>query len=557
MAPDRTPTRNKPSPNTSNALVPVSSASTSTSNPTTRRVGRPLNIWIYFRRGVSNMFQAFCASENLPEQKKLSGIISQIWRLFSEDEKAPFMRLARELQIVHKIRHPDYTFRPRRKTEEEKREAREKKERRELVKQAKEAECAQQKKLKKLRASQKRVVAESVPLAILPYAVGSSTATASHATSSQPMLPPSVTSSSLPWELQPATASSSNGSMHNTFRNTFNEQTQFGPRAGPGHYGQASMPRHGQQPRFDIPVSFSSNGRSIGYTPTFESGSPPSLSFSDQEGDVVSLRMANAGSPLVQQTQLGHVTQQMQATMTHTQLPLLNIPVSYPSNDGSLGHTPTSESGSPPSLSFSDSEGEVGSPMTPADADSPPFVRTATPAGWGYDTSESNMTQPVNVGDWANSTWSSCNSSTQAQAQVHDADVQQLVQFYGFQPPVDGWSQSQNQSQGSQGLFVPSEFELDNMIPDQLDVSLAQPHLPDYSHHYQTQLLPDASYLQQHDFSAFQHPENGDAQFDRTDTTVFGSNEELDVSLANVQAMLAQFTPAEIAQMLQGFSDEE
>ncbi|KAJ8079325.1 hypothetical protein PM082_021827 [Marasmius tenuissimus] len=555
MPPTRTSKRNNSSPSTSNAVVPASSAITltSTSNPTTQKVPRPPNCWIYFRKLLSNLFQAFCASDTIPEQKALSSIISQIWELFSDDDKQPFVYFAWELKVVHEMRHPDYVFRPKRKTEEEKREAKEKKERRALVKQAKEAACAQQKKMKKSRASQKRVVAESVPLAALPYVVGSSTALASRATSSQLMLPPSNTSSSMPQELQSATASSSNGSMHNAFHNAFSQQTQFGPHAGLGTYGQASIPQNIQLSRLDIPVSLSSNGRGIGYTPTFESGSSPSLSFSPSEGDVMPpMTPADAASPFIEQTQSGLGIQQMQMTMIHSQLPRLDIPISYSSSDESLGYTPTSEGGSPPSLSFSDSEVDVGSPMTPMDADSPPFVRTATPAGWGYDTSESNMTQHVNVGDWANST-SSSGWNSSAQAQAHDANVQELTRLYGYQPPVDGWYQNQNQNQDPQGLFVPSEFELDNMVPDHLDAPLAQTQFPDYSHHHQTQPLPDTTY----DFSAFQYPGNGDAQFDTTDTSVLGFNEELDVSLADFQASLAQFTPAEIAEMLQGLSEEE
>lgn len=84
------------------------------SAPTTRtqkpdRIRRPPNAFILFR---THSFQERKNETGMMKQSMLSKIIGEEWRQLSENEKAVWMQKAEKAKEEHRLRYPDYVFRP-------------------------------------------------------------------------------------------------------------------------------------------------------------------------------------------------------------------------------------------------------------------------------------------------------------------------------------------------------------------------------------------------------------------------------------------------------------
>lgn len=81
------------------------------------KIPRPCNSWILFRREVTRNWPSWMGP--LPAQGKVSGITKELWDSLTAENRQLWDDLAEQIKALHKLRFPDYKFKPMKREEKE------------------------------------------------------------------------------------------------------------------------------------------------------------------------------------------------------------------------------------------------------------------------------------------------------------------------------------------------------------------------------------------------------------------------------------------------------
>lgn len=81
------------------------------------KVPRPCNSWILFRREVTRNWPSWMGP--LPAQGKVSAITKALWDSLTVENRQLWDDLAEQIKVLHKLRFPDYKFKPMKREEKE------------------------------------------------------------------------------------------------------------------------------------------------------------------------------------------------------------------------------------------------------------------------------------------------------------------------------------------------------------------------------------------------------------------------------------------------------
>ena len=94
-------------------MLPSSDVGEGSSTTGRPHIPRPANCYILFRRELRKAYVPPPGKK--ADERSRSKFTSNLWNNMSREEKAPWREKARLIKEAHKIRYPDYRYKPKRK----------------------------------------------------------------------------------------------------------------------------------------------------------------------------------------------------------------------------------------------------------------------------------------------------------------------------------------------------------------------------------------------------------------------------------------------------------